>query len=74
MFRGKSALSKLYAAAGVETSGKQINFCNTGHWASLGWFVSHELMGNEKARMYDGSMLEWSADKSLPTDQKVTLE
>lgn len=73
MFRGKSALAKLYAAAGVATTGKQINFCNTGHWASLGWFVSHELMGNAQARMYDGSMLEWSADKSLPIDQKVKL-
>lgn len=68
------ALSKLYQAANVETSGKQINFCNTGHWASLGWFVSHELMGNKDALMYDGSMLEWSADQSLPIEQKIKLE
>lgn len=74
MFRPSAQLAKLYAAAKVATSGKQINFCNTGHWASLGWFVSHELMGNKEAKMYDGSMLEWSADKSLPIDQKVALE
>ncbi len=73
MFRPKSQLAKLYAAAGVPMNGDQINFCNTGHWASLGWFVSHELLGNKNAKMYDGSMLEWTADKSLPVDQKVKL-
>lgn len=73
-FRSTTSLQKLYKAANIGTSGKQINFCNTGHWASLGWFVSHELMGNTEARMYDGSMLEWSADKSLPIDQKIVAD
>ena len=73
MFRGKSSLLKAYQAAGVPTTGKQVNFCNTGHWASLGWFVSSEIMGNTQVKMYDGSMVEWSADKSLPIEQKVNL-
>lgn len=73
-FRSQTSLSKLYNAAHVDNKGKQINFCNTGHWASLGWFVSHELMGNKQAVVYDGSMLEWSADKSLPIDRKVGAE
>ena len=72
-FRSTPALEKLYSAAKIGTSGKQINFCNTGHWASLGWFVSHELMGNKDVKVYDGSMLEWSADKNLEMDQKVKL-
>jgi len=73
-FRIKSELTKLYDAVGANTSGKQINFCNTGHWASLGWFVSHEIIGNKQSKMYDGSMLEWSADKSLPIEQKVSVK
>ncbi len=73
-FRSVPALEKLYAAANVSTAGKQINFCNTGHWASLGWFVSHELIGNKDAKMYDGSMLEWSADEKLDIDRKVATE
>jgi len=73
-FRNAAALKKLYSAAGVPTTGDQISFCNTGHWASLGWFASHELLGNEKAKMYDGSMVEWSADKSLPMEQHVKFE
>jgi thiosulfate/3-mercaptopyruvate sulfurtransferase len=43
-----------------------ITYCNTGHWASLGWFTSSELLGRKNTRMYDGSMVEWSADESLP--------
>ena len=59
---------------GVPTSGDQITFCNTGHWASLGWFVSSEIMGNKQTRMYDGSMVEWSADQSLPMQSAVSVQ
>jgi thiosulfate/3-mercaptopyruvate sulfurtransferase len=72
-FRSKSQLEQLYKVAGVPTSGEQINFCNTGHWASVGWFVSSELMGNKKARMYDGSMVEWTLLKGGSMEQKVKL-
>ena len=73
-FRDGAALEKLYAAAGVPTKGAQISFCNTGHWASLGWFVSHELLGNSEARLYDGSMVEWSADAAAPMERRVQLD
>lgn len=73
MFSDKARLGKLYAYAGVPTSGKQISFCNTGHWASLGWFASHEILGNQEARMYDGSMAEWTADTSLPMQETAKI-
>jgi thiosulfate/3-mercaptopyruvate sulfurtransferase len=73
MFRSKQELENLYAAAGVPTSGEQISFCNTGHWASLGWFATHEILGDQQAKMYDGSMVEWSADQNVPIEQKVTF-
>lgn len=73
LFRPKSQLEKLYKAANVPTSGEQINFCNTGHLASIGWFVSSELMGNKKAKLYDGSMVEWTLIKAGPVEQKVSL-
>ena len=65
-FRNANVLKSLYGATGTDVNKDEINFCNTGHWASLGWFVSHELVGNKKAKLYDGSMVEWTADKSLP--------
>ena len=73
-FRSKVTLEKLYAAVGVPTSGPQINFCNSGHWATLGWFAANQLMGNKDAKMYDGSMIEWSADASLPVEVKVKAQ
>ncbi|MFC2968223.1 sulfurtransferase [Acidimangrovimonas pyrenivorans] len=60
MLRDAASLRKLYAAAGVPTEGDAVTFCNTGHWASLGWFVNAEILGNKKTKMYDGSMTEWS--------------
>ncbi|MCB1759626.1 MAG: sulfurtransferase [Gammaproteobacteria bacterium] len=74
MFRPKSELAQLYALAGAPTEGEEISFCNSGHWASLGWFASSELMGNKQAKMYDGSMIEWTADQSMPVEQKVTIK
>jgi thiosulfate/3-mercaptopyruvate sulfurtransferase len=65
-FRGVPMLKKLFAFAKVPLTGPETYFCNSGHWASLGWFVSSELLGNKKAKMYDGSMIEWTADMSLP--------
>jgi thiosulfate/3-mercaptopyruvate sulfurtransferase len=65
-FRDIDALAKLHAYAKVPDHARQINFCNTGHWASLGWFVSSELLGNRQVAMYDGSMAEWTADDKLP--------
>ena len=71
-FRDADTLMKLYAAAGVPTEGPEVNFCNTGHWVSIGWFVSSELLGNEEAVMYDPSMVGWT-DKGLPVEAAVSL-
>jgi thiosulfate/3-mercaptopyruvate sulfurtransferase len=73
-FRSKAQIGKLYAVQSIPTQGDQITFCNTGHWASLGWFVSSEILGNKTARMYDGSMAEWTQDPAAPVEQKVKAE
>lgn len=71
MFRGKDQIEALHKVAGVTTSGPQIAFCNTGHWASIGWFAASEILGNKQAKLYDGSMVEWTADPAMPMEQKV---
>ncbi len=73
-FRKRGQLEQLLKVAGVPSTGDQINFCNTGHWASVGWFVAHELVGNKQARMYDGSMVEWTMLKAGGVEQKVKLQ
>lgn len=72
-FRDRSQLDQLYKVASVPTSGDQINFCNTGHWASVGWFVSSEIMGNKQAKVYDGSMVEYTMLKGEGVEAKVKL-
>lgn len=73
-FRSAAEIRKLFKQAGVPTTGEQVTFCNTGHWASVGWFASHELLGNKKVKMYDGSMAQWSADPKAPMEQKIKAE
>ena len=65
-FAGRDQLEALWHEGLVDQQKDQITFCNTGHWASLGWFASYALLGNRKARLYDGSMTEWSSDPALP--------
>lgn len=71
-FRDAESLAKLYEAAGVPVEGAQVNFCNTGHWASIGWFVSSEILGNDEAVLYDPSMTGWTAH-GMPVEAKISV-
>lgn len=69
-FAGLTRLAELWKTKKVAGGdAEQITFCNTGHWASLGWFASHELLGNTRTRLYDGSMSEWAAEADLPVEK-----
>jgi len=69
-FKSRAELDALMTSAAIPadgpTDGAIACFCNTGHMASMGWFVAYALLGNHNAALYDGSMVEWSADASLP--------
>ena len=69
-FVGGAKVDELLKAVGVSGEGESIAFCNTGHWASLGWFAESEIRGNKQVKLYDGSMVEWSARKELPMEVK----
>ncbi len=71
-FRSINALKKLYSFRKVSNNKNRIVFCNTGHWASLGWFVDSELLGNKSSKMYDGSMAEWS--RLSPPEHPMTVK
>lgn len=65
-FHDQEKLRKIFSAHQVPLQGKLLSYCQSGHRASLTWFVSHELLGNKETRLYDGSMAEWAANPSLP--------
>ncbi len=69
-FVGGERVGELLQAVGVAGEGESIAFCNTGHWASLGWFAESEIRGNKQAKLYDGSMVDWSAREELPIEVK----
>lgn len=70
-FVGAERVRQLLKEAGVPPSGATITFCNTGHWGSLGWFALSEILGNADARLYDGSIAEWSAREELPMELRA---
>ena len=69
----KEALGEVYKAAGVDPMAPQIWYCNTGWHASGGWFATKYIMGNDKVKSYEGSMVEYAnlaKRKVLKGDEK----
>ena len=65
-FVSPDTAKKVWAAAGVKPQTPTIAFCNTGHWSAINWFAASELLGQPNAKLYAGSMQDWSLDASLP--------
>lgn len=63
-------ITKILRQKSIDPQAAQITFCNTGHWASLGWFASSEILGNKETKLYDGSMVDWSADSENPVERR----
>ena len=58
-------LAEIYRNLGDKTI---VSYCNTGHWAATNWFVMSEILGQKNVKLYDGSMVEWTANTDLPLD------
>jgi thiosulfate/3-mercaptopyruvate sulfurtransferase len=59
-FLPKASYESMFKAVGLNPGKEIIDYCNTGHLASGLWFVTHEIVGDKKARLYDGSIVEYS--------------
>ena len=59
---GCARRSKLAKIAASLPAGPVVAYCNTGHWAATDWFVLSAVLGRPDVRLYDGSMVEWTAD------------
>lgn len=70
-FASADTVKGLLAKLGLKSEGKEIAFCNTGHWASVAWFAASEIAGKKDVKMYDGSMAEWTVDSSRPVEVKA---
>ncbi len=58
-FLGPERIRRAFEHHGIPIGGPVVTFSDTGVWAALGWFALHRLLGNPRARLYDGSLVEW---------------
>jgi thiosulfate/3-mercaptopyruvate sulfurtransferase len=59
-FYSPDAYRSILQVSEIETDQPTIFYCNSGHLATGPWFVEYELIGNKKARLFDGSMHQWT--------------
>jgi len=54
------------AVLGEDASQEVIVYCGVGGYAGSTWFALTQMVGYGNAKIYDGSMQEWSADPNAP--------
>jgi thiosulfate/3-mercaptopyruvate sulfurtransferase len=64
-FKGPDELRRLFAFAGIDPERPFVASCGSGVTACSLIFGAH-LLGNDAARLYDGSWSEWGADPATP--------
>ncbi len=69
--RKESELKEMAKGVGLPAnkSAEIITYSNRGLQAAMGYYVLHDLLGYRNVRLYDGSILEAAADKSVPMDK-----
>lgn len=72
-FLPKASYESMFKAVGLNPGKEIIDYCNTGHLASGLWFVTHEIVGDKKARLYDGSLVEYSQYSGAKTVDPAQL-
>ena len=64
-FKSPAELRSLFAEAGVDPHAPFVASCGSGVTANSLIFAAH-LLGNQAARLYDGSWSEWGSDPETP--------
>jgi thiosulfate/3-mercaptopyruvate sulfurtransferase len=62
----RDTLALLFPPAGGKPA---IVYCNAGYLSAADWFVLSEVLHRPEAKLYDGSMSEWTSDPSRPVVQ-----
>jgi thiosulfate/3-mercaptopyruvate sulfurtransferase len=66
VLRDTGTLRAIYAYQGAPADKGAIAYCNSGHVSALTWFVMSEVLGNDRARLFDGSMHAWTQGSGRP--------
>ena len=73
VWKKKEDLEKLFAESGVAKNNEIIVYCSTGAEASHLYFTLRYVLEFPRVRLYEGSWVEWAADRSLPTQMGMEL-
>ena len=71
MFAEPEEIKHMANELGIDAGSDMITYCNSGQLASASWFVFSELLGNNKVKLYDGSMHQWALEKRPITTMKM---
>ncbi|MGE4218367.1 MAG: sulfurtransferase [Alphaproteobacteria bacterium] len=74
LIRSPNHLRAMYAYLGIPLEGPRIAFSNFGVLASLGWFISHELLASKNTRLYMPGLTEWMSDDGNPLDRRLNFD
>lgn len=66
-FASPETLARLYKSVGASPDQDVITYCGRGYAGACG-LLALKILGYERARLYDGSWAEWSADPTLPAE------
>ena len=66
VWKKKEDLEKLFAESGATRDKEIVVYCGTGKEASHLYFTLKYVLGFPHVRLYRGSWVEWSGDKSMP--------
>jgi len=68
--RDTSELQQMAKGVGIpaDKNAEIITYSNRGLQAAMGYYVLHDLLGYRNVRLFDGSILEAAADKSIPME------
>lgn len=66
-FRSREELAKVFDEAGADAAQPLVASCGSGVTAACLLFAAH-LLGNDGAKLYDGSWSEWGADLETPKE------
>lgn len=70
---GKAELAQEIDTVPVAPGQGVVAFCNAGHWSATDWFVRSEVLGLPGARLYPGSIIDWTqASVPLPMVNEPT--
>lgn len=62
-FLNANTYRALMQAKGIDPAAASISYCNSGHLSSGPWFIMSEVLGAPNAKLYDGSLHQWTMEK-----------